>query len=52
MLAALSVFVLGAGLTALGVVAPAMYPIGIVVIVIALVGVLVRLIDWIRWLRS
>lgn len=52
MLAAGGVLVLGAGLTALGVVAPTMYPIGIAVIVIALVGILVRLIDWIRWLRS
>lgn len=52
MLAAMAVFLLGCGLTALGLVTPTMYDIGIVVVIIGVVGVVVRAIDWLRWLRT
>lgn len=51
MIAAAVVLLLGAGLTALGLVNPTMYDIGIVVLLIAFVGVAVRVVDWWRWLR-
>jgi hypothetical protein len=46
------VFLIGCGLTALGLITPTMYDIGIVVIIIGLVGVAVRFGDVIRWLRG
>jgi hypothetical protein len=46
------VFLIGCGLTALGLVTPTMYDIGIVVIVIGLVGLAVRSADFLRWLRD
>jgi hypothetical protein len=46
------VFLIGCGLTALGLVTPTMYDIGIVVILIGLVGVAVRSLDFLRWLRN
>jgi hypothetical protein len=49
-LAATAVFLLGVGLTALGIVTPTMYDIGIIVIFIGLIGLAVRTIDWLRWL--
>jgi hypothetical protein len=51
-LAASLVFLLGCGLTTLGLVTPTMYDIGIVVIIIGLVGVAVRFADVVRWLRT
>jgi hypothetical protein len=51
MIAAGVVFLLGAGLTALGLVSPTMYDIGIVVMLLGAVGFAVRTIDWLRWLR-
>lgn len=50
MLAAITVFLIGAGLTALGIVQPLLYVIGIVVLIIAFVGLAVRLGDAVRWL--
>ena len=52
MIAALAVFLIGAGLTALGLVFPTMYDIGIMVIFIGVIGFVVRTIDWLRWLRD
>ncbi|HEY2297060.1 MAG TPA: hypothetical protein VGH43_04990 [Jatrophihabitans sp.] len=46
------VFLLGCGLTAFGLLSPTMYDIGIVVIIIGLVGVAVRSVDVLRWLRG
>jgi hypothetical protein len=46
------VFLLGCGLTAFGLLSPTMYDIGIVVIIIGLVGLAVRSVDVLRWLRS
>jgi hypothetical protein len=51
-LAAVGVFLLGCGLTALGLVTPTMYDIGIVVIIVGIVGLVVRAVDWLRWLRT
>jgi hypothetical protein len=46
------VFLIGCGLTALGLVTPTMYDIGIVVILIGLVGLVVRSVEILRWLRD
>jgi hypothetical protein len=51
-LAALLVVLLGFGLGALGLLEPDLYVIGLLVVVIGGVGVLVRLIDWLRWVRG
>ena len=50
MLAAIAVFLLGVGLTALGLLAPTMYDIGIMVIFLGAIGIAIRTIDWMRWL--
>jgi len=50
--AALAVFLLGAGLTALGLVTPTMYDVGIMVMLISAIGFAVRTVDWLRWLRD
>jgi hypothetical protein len=50
MLAAM-VVVLGVGLGALGLVTPTMYDIAVVVVFIGLIGVAVRAVDAIRWIR-
>lgn len=52
MFAALAVFLLGAGLTALGLVTPTMYDVGIMVMLISAIGFAVRTVDWLRWLRD
>ena len=52
MLVAMAVFLFGCGLTALGIVESAMYDIGICVMFIGVVGLAVRTIEWIRWLRE
>jgi hypothetical protein len=49
---ALLVVLLGLGLGALGLLEPDLYVIGLIVLTIGGVGVLVRLIDWLRWIRS
>lgn len=49
--AATLVVLLGVGIGALGVVEPDMYVVGILVVLIGGVGVLVRLVDWVRWVR-
>jgi hypothetical protein len=45
------VILLGIGIGALGLLEPDMYVIGIVVVLIGGIGVLVRLADWLRWIR-
>jgi hypothetical protein len=51
MLAAMVVVLLGAGLTALGLLVPTMYDIGIMVMLLGIVGVGIRSIDLLHWLR-
>jgi len=51
MLAAGTMFLLGAGLTAEGMLWPGLYDIGIMVLIVAAIGVAVRVGDWARvWL--
>jgi len=52
MLAAGAMFLLGAGLTAAGMLWPGLYDIGILVLIVAAVGVVVRLGDWARVLLA
>ncbi len=52
MLHALGIFVLGALLTASGLLVATMYDIGIVVMLIGAVGIAVRGIDLLRWFRT
>ena len=52
MVQALSVVFLGLGLGALGLLEPDLYVIGLLVVLVGGVGVLVRLVDWARWLRG
>lgn len=52
MIAAGLLLLTGFGLTALGLVEHTMYDIGIIVVLIAAVGVVVKLVDWITWLRD
>jgi hypothetical protein len=49
---ALCVVLLGLGLGALGLLEPDLYVIGLLVVLVGGVGVLVRLVDWVRWLRG
>jgi hypothetical protein len=49
---ALLVILLGVGIGAFGLLEPDMYVIGIVVVLIGMIGVAVRLVDWLRWLRD
>ncbi len=48
MLAAGAMFLFGAGLTAAGMLWPGLYDIGILVLIVAAVGVVVRFGDWAR----
>jgi hypothetical protein len=51
MLAAGTLFLLGAGLTAAGMLWPGLYDIGIMVLIVAAIGIVVRAGDWARaWL--
>jgi|1185.fasta_scaffold449439_2 hypothetical protein len=50
MAAALMVTLVGFGIVALGLVSPDFYEIGVVVVFIGGVGVLVRTVEWLRWL--
>ena len=52
MLAAGSLFLLGAGLTAAGMLWPGLYDIGILVVIVAAIGMVVRAGDWARVLLS
>jgi hypothetical protein len=52
MLQALGVFLLGALITASGMLVATMYDIGIVVMMIGAVGIAVRVVGWLRWLRT
>ena len=52
MLAAGSLFLLGAGLTAAGMLWSGLYDIGILVLVVAAIGMLVRVGDWARVLLA
>lgn len=52
MVQAMSVVFLGLGLGALGLLEPDLYVIGLLVVLVGGVGVLVRLVDWARWLRG
>jgi hypothetical protein len=49
---AMAVVLVGGACAALGLVEPTMYDIALVVIFVGLVGVVVRLVDWLRWLRG
>jgi hypothetical protein len=49
-LAATALLLFGAGCIALGLVEQEMYDVGIVVVLVALVGLGVRFVDWMRWL--
>jgi hypothetical protein len=51
MIAAVAVVLLGAGLTGLGLLEPTMYDIGIMVMILGIVGVVIRSIELLRWLR-
>jgi len=51
-LQAVGVFLLGVLITASGLLVATMYDIGIVVMVVGAMGVLIRFIDWLRWLRT
>ena len=48
MMAAGALFLLGGGLTAAGILWPGLYDIGILVLVVAAIGVVVRAGDWAR----
>jgi hypothetical protein len=50
MIVAVAVFVLGLGLTALGLLEPTMYDIGIMVVFLGGIGIGVRTLDLLRWL--
>ena len=52
MLAAGGLFLLGAGLTATGVLWSGLYDIGIMVLIVAAIGVVVRVSDWARVLLA
>jgi hypothetical protein len=52
MLAAGALFLLGAGLTAAGMLWPGLYDIGILVLFVAAVGIVVRAGDWARVLLA
>ena len=52
MLAAGALFLLGAGLTAAGMLWPGLYDIGILVLIVAAVGMVVRFGDWARVLLA
>ncbi|MGH3287876.1 MAG: hypothetical protein ACRDPD_24795 [Streptosporangiaceae bacterium] len=52
MMAAGGLFLLGGGLTAAGILWPGLYDIGIVVLIVAAVGVVVRVGDWARVLLA
>ncbi len=52
MLAALVVTLLGIGISAAGLLQSALYDIGIMLTFLGLIGVLVRFVDWLRWLRD
>lgn len=52
MLAAVLVTVLGLGMGAFGLLEEDMYAIGAVVALIGAIGVLIRAVEWLRWLSS
>lgn len=52
MIAAGLLFLAGLGMIALGLVEQTMYDIGIIVVLIASIGLVVRLFDLRKWLRS
>jgi hypothetical protein len=52
MLAAGALFLLGCGLTAAGILWPGLYDIGILVLIVAVVGIVVRAGDWARVLLA
>ena len=48
MMAAGALFLLGGGLTAAGILWPGLYDIGILVLIVAAIGIVVRVGDWAR----
>jgi len=50
MLAATALLLFGGLCIGLGVVEPEMYDVGIMVVFVALIGLGVRVVDWLRWL--
>jgi hypothetical protein len=52
MLAALTVTVIGVGIAVAGAWLSALYDIGIMVTFLGVIGILVRLVGWLRWLRG
>jgi hypothetical protein len=51
-LLAVAVVLLGIGIGFLGLLVPDLYAVGVVVLFIGAIGVLVRSVDWYRWLRE
>ena len=52
MLPAAGVMLLGIGIGFLGLLVPDLYAVGAVVLIIGAIGVLVRSVDWYRWIRN
>ncbi len=52
MMAAGALFLLGGGLTAAGILWPGLYDIGILVLIVAAIGIVVRVGDWARVLLA
>jgi hypothetical protein len=51
-LLAVAVVLLGIGIGFLGLLVPDLYAVGVVVLFIGAIGVLVRSVDWYRWIRE
>ncbi len=52
MIAAGALFLLGAGLTAAGMLWSGLYDIGIMALAVAVIGMVVRVLDWVRTLAA
>lgn len=49
---AIAVFLFGCGLVAAGLLWAGLYDIGILFMFLGLIGIGIRTVDWLRWLRS
>lgn len=52
MVAVLLVIALGCGIGALGLLEPDLYVVGALIVFIGAIGLVVRTVDWLRWLRE
>ncbi len=52
MLAALIATLVGIGIALAGMLQPDLYDVGIMVTFLGAIGVVVRLVDWLRWFRA